>query len=589
MLELILGRAGSGKTALVMERIRERVLSEIPGSLLIVPEQYSHEAERELCRVCGDSLSLYAEVLSFSRFASRVADSYGGRSGKTLDKGGKLLCMALALDSLGPSLRVFASARRRPELQRSLLDTVEELKTACADPAALRNAALQTGKSFGDKLCDLALVMEGYEAAVLRSGGDPTDPLERLSETLRSRSLGEGKQVYIDGFTDFTGLEKRVIEALLCAGAAVTVCLTVDEKLEGEMFEPSIRTVFALRRMAQELGVSVREETVTSDAREKSPELRFLEGHMFAFSGDKLEGESAAVRLFTAENAAEECALAAATALYLARENGARWHDIAVAVRGYEDYRDELESAFARYGVPLYSSRRANILQKPLPALIFSAFETIQGGWRYDDIMGCLKTGLFGLNTEECDALSGYAYLWSLHGSAWTSGRDWSLHPGGYGQPETEESREALRLLNALRRRVSEPLCHLAERGRQAQSAREQLCALADFFDEIGLAETLEARAKQLQALGMDSLAAEYVQLWDITVDAMEQCDAVLGEQTLTQEEFAGLFRVLLSQYDVGTIPVSLDSVIAGDYDSADDAKLLEALQSFQDQVTSAK
>lgn len=30
-------------------------------------------------------------------------------------------------------------------------------------------------------------------------------------------------------------------------------------------------------------------------------------------------------------------------------------------------------------------------------------------------------------------------------------------------------------------------------------------------------------------------------------------------------EEFAGLFRLVLSQYDVGTIPVSLDRVTAGE------------------------
>ena len=41
-------------------------------NILIVPEQYSFEAERALCRRGGDSVSRYAEVLSFTRLASRV-------------------------------------------------------------------------------------------------------------------------------------------------------------------------------------------------------------------------------------------------------------------------------------------------------------------------------------------------------------------------------------------------------------------------------------------------------------------------------------------------------------------------------------
>ena len=46
MLKLYIGPAGSGKTAAVMDEIRARVQNGVPGAWLIVPEQYSHEAER---------------------------------------------------------------------------------------------------------------------------------------------------------------------------------------------------------------------------------------------------------------------------------------------------------------------------------------------------------------------------------------------------------------------------------------------------------------------------------------------------------------------------------------------------------------
>ena len=60
MLKLILGRAGSGKTARIMEEIKQGD-SRRPGLILLVR---SNTATRraELCRVCGDAMSLYAEV-----------------------------------------------------------------------------------------------------------------------------------------------------------------------------------------------------------------------------------------------------------------------------------------------------------------------------------------------------------------------------------------------------------------------------------------------------------------------------------------------------------------------------------------------
>ena len=96
MLTIVTGRAGTGKTTYLMERIREDVTAR-RRSILIVPEQYSHEAERELCRVCGPGLSLYAEVLSFTGLARWVDRMLGSGELPPLDKGGQLLCMSLAV------------------------------------------------------------------------------------------------------------------------------------------------------------------------------------------------------------------------------------------------------------------------------------------------------------------------------------------------------------------------------------------------------------------------------------------------------------------------------------------------------------
>ena len=50
MLELILGRAGTGKTTLLRKRLAE---STAPKTILIVPEQYTFESERALLMEYG--------------------------------------------------------------------------------------------------------------------------------------------------------------------------------------------------------------------------------------------------------------------------------------------------------------------------------------------------------------------------------------------------------------------------------------------------------------------------------------------------------------------------------------------------------
>ena len=150
MLRLILGKAGTGKTTAVMAAIRRAVEAKRPGQILLVPEQYSHEAERELCKVCGDSLSLYGEVFSFTGLARRLMSELGGRAAPWLDKGGRLLCMALALANVAPRLRVYGAAAHKVELQAMLLRELDELKAACVTPEQLERAADLAGDSLGD-------------------------------------------------------------------------------------------------------------------------------------------------------------------------------------------------------------------------------------------------------------------------------------------------------------------------------------------------------------------------------------------------------------------------------------------------------
>lgn len=563
MLKLILGRAKSGKTAGIMDEIAALAAAEQGGIVLLVPEQYSHEAETELLRRCGDSLSLYAEVLSFTRLCSRVEDELGRPEGTLLDKGGRLLCMALAVDAVGSRLKIYGAAPRQPPLQGRLLGAVDELKAACVTPDRLAEFAASCPEPLSGKLGELTLIYEAYEAVLAQGRLDPTDRLTRLAGSI-GRSVFARGRFYLDGFTDFTYQEREIIRSLLRSGAEVSVCLTCEGFEEGhEIFQSSRRAALALRRMAEELSVPC--ETVTAVCRGDGP-MAFLERELFNFAPASLDG-GGAVCLRRAGSISAECEAAAARCIELARETGCRWRDIAVAVRSYDGYRAPLESAFARCGVPLYSAAKSPVTQKPLYTLISSAYETVTGGWAYEDVFTYLKTGLAGLTRAECDELENYAFTWSVKGTAWTRDGDWKMHPDGYGGTYDAAALERLARINALRRRAAAPLANFERSARRAGTALEQAEALAALFDELSLPETLERRARELRAMGLERQAAEYVQLWEIAVSALEQCAGIAAQAQTDAESFGRLYCLTLSQYEVGTIPISLDGVSAGDMD----------------------
>ena len=568
MLKLMIGRAKTGKTAAVMEDIRARLPE--GGMVLLVPEQYSHEAETELLRVCGPKLCLGAEVLSFTRLWARVEAELGGARVPALDQGGRMLCLARAVDAVGSRLRVYGAARRQVPLQQQLLRAIDECRSCCVTPETL--ADLAEGRdgdevladALRDKLADLSLIYSAYDAVAAQSGLDPMGRLDTLARRLPESSYA-ARRYYVDGFTDFTAQETRVIEALLRCGAHVTVCLTADGLEESHAaFEPSRRAALALLRLAEALGCPGEVQTVTDEARDDPADI--LERELFSFA-DRSYDARGRVKLLTAPDVTGEVEAAAAQSLALVRETGCRWRDIAVAARDFDRYRAALESIFPYYGIPLYAARKSDLSEKPLIALICSAYDIVTGGWDADDIFSYLKTGLAGLDRAECDALENYAFLWSLRGSAWTREEDWALHPEGFSSDYTDETRALLRRINALRRRVTGPLQVLAEAGAAAETAAGQAEALARYFDALRLPERLGERARRLRERGMVQAAAEYVQLWEIVAGALEQAAAILGDTPMDLDAFGGLFCRMLTAYDVGSIPLSLDRVSAGDMD----------------------
>ncbi|MFR8526973.1 MAG: PD-(D/E)XK nuclease family protein [Flavonifractor plautii] len=202
--------------------------------ILIVPEQHSHSMERQLCAIGGSRVSLFAEVLSFTRLANRVFSVYGGLAAPALDGGGRLLLLCAALRSVAPELRVYQRPSRKPAFLSGLLATVDELKTCRITPEQLWTAGEESGGGEGDKLRDLSLIYGAYEAMTARQGADPRDRLTRLAEALTREDWAAGKDFYLDAFTDFTPQERAVLSTLLGKANSVTVALTCDKLEEDE-------------------------------------------------------------------------------------------------------------------------------------------------------------------------------------------------------------------------------------------------------------------------------------------------------------------------------------------------------------------
>ena len=555
MLTILMGRAKTGKSDTVLRRIAE--LGDSGQQILLVPEHASHQAEVDLCRVCGPTASRHAEVLSFRRLSDRVLAITGGIAQVTLDAGGKLLTLQKALMEVMPSLTVYRRPSQKSAFLRQLLDLFDELRCYEVTPENLYTQAQDITGATHDKLCDLSLLYGAYEARLRRPGVDARDRMTKLCDSLEESGYAFGKDIFIDGFTYFNAQERRALSVLLRQARSVTVTLLGEPNSREEIFEASLKTLGQLRRVAEQ---ERRQVEIQVLKRRDDTALGHVERYFF---GDNVpfEEDSSAVRIREADNVFSEVEQTAADILRLVSAGKCRYRDITVAARNMGDYEGVIETVFERYGIPAYLSRRSDILEKPVLSLLTGVLAAIGNGYEYEDMFRWLKTGLAGLTAAECDELENYVLKWEVHGQMWLRDVDWTENPEGYGAPWNEERQARLDRVNELRRRVREPLLALAEGIKARETAGEKVDSLYSFMETLGLQDALESQMKAQAEAGRLQDAEETAQLWEILCGVLDQFVEILGDEPMSLDEFTRLFRQVVTQYSVGTIPVSLDQV----------------------------
>ncbi|MDD3346856.1 PD-(D/E)XK nuclease family protein [Oscillibacter sp.] len=555
MLTVLMGRAKTGKSDTVLRQIA--ALGDRGQQILLVPEHASHQAEVDLCRACGPTVSRHAEVLSFRRLCDRVLTLTGGISQVALDAGGKLLTLQKALGEVAPELSVYRRPSQKSAFLQQLLDLFDELRCYEVTPEILYEKAEEIEGSTHEKLRDLSLLYGAYEARLKRPGLDARDRMTRLCDHLEDSGYVVGKDVFIDGFTYFNAQERRVLEILLRQARSVTVTLLGEEDSREETFEPSLRTLGRLRRLAEQAGCAVETKTLRG---EDPSALGHLERQFFG-GNEPFSGPCSNICIREADSVFSEVEQTAADIRRLLAGGKYRCRDITVAARNMGDYAGVIETVFERYGIPAYLSRRSDILEKPVISLLVGVLSAIANGYEYDEMFRWLKTGLAGVTAEECDLLENYALKWEIHGGMWLRDVDWTENPDGYGAPWTQERTALLARVNGLRQRVRGPLFRLSDGLKSGKTAGEKVDSLYSFMEELRLQDTLEQQRQAQARSGRAQDAEETAQLWDILCGVLDQFVEILGEEPMGLDKFFRLFRQVLTQYSVGTIPVSLDQV----------------------------
>ena len=557
MLHLLIGTDWTANRDEILKRIAKDVQDRKENRILMVPELISHDMERRLCVAAGDTASRYAEVLSFTRLVRRVADAMGSATEECLDNGGRLVAMAAAARQLSSRLKAYAAVETKPEFLTGLIEGIDEFKRCCITSPDLNRAARETEGSLSQKLEELSLLMEGYDALCSRGKRDPRDQMTWVLEQMELGSFAEDHVFYIDGFPDFTRQHMAILEHLIRFSPEVTVSLNCDTPDSGLLaFEKAGTTASEILRCARNAGVEVTVSRITPNVTPLNCVREKL------YQGSVSYGQaSGCLFTFDADSVWQEC-MGAAEQIRDLVSSGSRYRDITLVCTDMAAYQPVVNMVFHRFHIPVYQSGTEEILQKSVIHTVLTALDAALGGFDQRDTLRYLRSGLSPLTPDTCDLVENYAIIWGVRGKKWTT--QWEFHPEGLSAPWNDHAYHRLEVLNEARNRAIVPLEQLRLRFAEAKDLRAQVLAVYAFLEDISLERRLSRMAKEMDDAGDNRSAQILNQLWEILISALEQMHDVLGDTHWDAEYFTRLFRLLLSQYDVGTIPPVLDAVQMG-------------------------
>ncbi len=572
MLNIWYGRESVDKERFIYEEISRRGFSAASPVIVLVPDQYTLEAERAAFSATGKDALIGLDVYSISRLGHNVLSKLGQGDIQFIDKYGRQMLLTRIIAELKDSLKVFGGNVRKPSFIEMVNDYISGLKQYDVTPEDLEKMAesLGGGDALSMKMSDMCRIYSAYDEAIRGKYTDSEDYVDLfISKAEKSEMLARAS-VWVYGFDSFAPKSLKVLGRLMKVCPEVNAVLTYDrDSSDEDLFELTGRVMENLKEAAAENGADIGRTVSVSkafpdrryDITGRDPEIMHIEHELFDPAPEKMETrglvkDSEGVTITEAANYYNEAESAAAYILHLIRDKKYRYRDISVICNDKGDLGAALSRAFDEYGIPCFLDNKRSISGSGVAAYITAMITACARGMRTADIFRALKTGLSVLTQDETEKLENYAAEYKIDRFRW--GRRFTYGASEYGE-------EGLAGLEESRQKVSGLFGKLQKILKESRTYGEFLVSFYRFLTEDAQLASRLARLMDAQEdAGLRDLAEETRQIWLMIVRILDQINNILGDEEFDPEEFLQIFTVGLKEAQIGMMPTSPDDLMIG-------------------------
>ena len=578
-LRFYFGPSGSGKSHRIYEEIMQRAAQE-PGRnfLIIVPDQFTMQTQKDLVMRSDKGGILNIDVLSFGRLSHRILEEVGTKEMPVLDDTGKSLVLQKIAADLKEQLPAMGSLLHKQGYIHEVKSAISEFMQygiSTQDMDKLIASAEKRG-ALAMKLRDLKTLYRGFQDYIKDHFITTEETLDVLRRSLAKSKILKDSVVVFDGFTGFTPIQNRLIQELMCVCAETIVTVTIGAEEdpyqpdgEQKLFHLSKKTVSDLVKLAAEAEVERGEDVFVKGGINRftqAPALCYLEQNLFRYQYEPYTEKQQELCMFEALSPREEVHQTALYIRNLIREQEFNYRDIAVVIGDLEGYASYVETEFGQLEIPCFIDRTRGIVLNPMIEYIKSALQLYIKDFSYDTVFHFLRSGMVDISREEIDELENYVIRTGARGyrtySRLFTRRTEEMQQGS-GQEDTERAEETMERLNRVREQFMDAVEILHPEKRE--KAGEYVNHLYDFLEQNQVQQKLLNYQQQFEQEGDLAKAREYAQIYRLVMDLLDQIYELLGEEEISLQEFADILDAGFGEITVGTIPQNVDRIVVGD------------------------
>ena len=557
-LNLIVGGKSSGKTKCISEQLKLN-----KNSTLIVPEQTVFLYEKAILNELSEEGIFTTRILSFKKLARELLknDKNFNRV-KLLDKDTKALLTEKIILSGKDNLVAFKNAAGNPDFAEKISTQITEFKKYLIKGETLKNISADSSlsASLKDKLCDLAYIYEEFEKKIKDIYCNLDDLIVTAADKIEEEKLYDGRNVYIDAFTGFTGEELYMIKALLKSGANVTITLTfIEDACDfGDFGYTLKRTYDKLKELCREINVPF-EPVLLKSSYFNKPEFKFIADNILRDEPKEYGEKTDCIKIVKCKGIKNECDVLASEIVSDIKEKNAKPGEMAIVVSDMAEYGDYIKLALDSFNLSAYSNEKKSVYDMPVAALLSGVFNLVLSGNRLDVIYGYLKSGYFMLDAPE--------KIYKFEDFIRKTGvRAYQLLSKDIEEIISEKEAYNFKIhgkedIIEVYRRVILPVVKLKKKIASLKTASEYSLALYDFLNELEIDKALFVLSGRYEANGDIASAKQLIQVYNYILESMERTTLVLSDMPVSFAEYKNIIITGLKNKNIASIPILNDSI----------------------------